>query len=52
MVSSDFQKLKTTFGYTTYPFGVAIENGRERAPLARFDDAEPAATLKSLGFVN
>ena len=52
VVSPDFQKLKTVFGYTTYPFGVALENGRERAQLVRFDDVEPAATLKNLGFVN
>lgn len=51
VITSDFPSLKTTFGYTTYPFGVAIENGREKAPLTRFEDDEPGATLKSLGFV-
>ena len=51
VVSTDFEKLKTAFAYTTYPFGVALENGRERAPLTRFEDSEPAATLKQLGFV-
>src|ERR1051326_259402 len=28
-VSSDFEKLKTVFGYTAYPFGVALENRSE-----------------------
>ena len=51
VITSDFASLKTTFGYTTYPFGVAIENGREKAPLTRFDDDEPATSLKKLGFI-
>jgi uncharacterized membrane protein YphA (DoxX/SURF4 family) len=52
MVTSDFQKLKRVFGYKTYPFGVALENGRERAPLTRFEGDEPATTLKRLGLVD
>ncbi len=52
VVTSDFELLKRTFGYAAYPFGVAIDNGRERAPVRRFDDTEPAATLRRLGFVN
>ncbi|HKE26695.1 MAG TPA: MauE/DoxX family redox-associated membrane protein [Bryobacteraceae bacterium] len=51
VVSSDFDKLKNIFGYTAYPFGVAVENGRERAPVMQFENAEPGATLKRLGFV-
>ena len=51
VVSSDFDKLKTIFGYTAYPFGVAVENGREKAPVMQFENAEPAATLKRLGFI-
>jgi uncharacterized membrane protein YphA (DoxX/SURF4 family) len=52
VVSSEFEKLAPIFSYTTYPFGVALENGREKAPLTRFEGDEPAATLKKLGFVN
>jgi hypothetical protein len=52
VVSTDFEKLKQAFSYSSYPFGVAVENGRETAPLTKFDDDEPAATLKRLGFVN
>jgi uncharacterized membrane protein YphA (DoxX/SURF4 family) len=50
-ISLEFQTLKKTFGYTAYPFGVALENGRERAPLTNFEAGEPQATLKHLGFV-
>lgn len=52
VISSDFQKLAPVFSYTAYPFGVALENGRERAPLTKFEGAEPAPTLKQLGFVH
>ena len=51
VVTADFDLLKRTFGYTAYPFGVAIDNGREKAPVRRFDQTEPAATLRRLGFV-
>jgi hypothetical protein len=33
------------------PYAVALEGGRARALLNRFDDAEPAATLRQLGFI-
>ncbi len=50
-VSTDFAQLKKVFGYTTYPFGVALENGREKAPLTKFEAPEPAPALKRLGLV-
>jgi len=50
-ISSDFTVLRKTFGYPTYPYGVAVENGRRTASLTRFDGAEPAATLRKLGFI-
>jgi uncharacterized membrane protein YphA (DoxX/SURF4 family) len=51
VVSTDFEKLKQAFHYSAYPWGVAVENGRAKAPLSNFDGDEPLATLKSLGFV-
>jgi len=51
VVSSDFDKLKPIFGYTSYPFGVAVENGREKAQVMQFEKSEPAAMLKRLGFI-
>jgi uncharacterized membrane protein YphA (DoxX/SURF4 family) len=50
-ISSDAESLEKTFGYTDYPFGVAVLNGREKAALTKFDEPEPAASLKQLGFV-
>lgn len=52
VVSPDFDRLKNIFGYTSYPFGVALENGREKAPVMHFEKPEPAATLKRLGFID
>jgi uncharacterized membrane protein YphA (DoxX/SURF4 family) len=51
VITPDFDLLKRTFRYTAYPFGVAVDKGREKAVLARFDETEPAATLRRLGFV-
>ncbi len=51
VISSDFNRLKTIFGYTAYPFAVAVEGGREKAALTRFENDEPRATLKQLGFI-
>jgi uncharacterized membrane protein YphA (DoxX/SURF4 family) len=51
VITSDFDTLKDTFGYKAYPFAVAIEHGREKGPLTRFEDDEPASTLRSFGFI-
>ncbi len=51
VITSDFERLKTIFGYTAYPFAVAVDSGRERAALTRFEGTEPEATLAQLGFV-
>jgi hypothetical protein len=51
VVSSDFAKLAPIFSYTAYPFGVALENGREKAALTKFEADEPTASLRQLGFV-
>ena len=51
VLTSDFPSLKTTFGYTTYPFAVAVENGRERAAIAQFDNDQLSSTLRTMGFI-
>ena len=51
VISSEFTKLAPIFSYTSYPYGIALENGREKAPLTKFEDDEPGVTLKKLGFV-
>lgn len=52
VVSNDLQQLKAIFPYVGVPSGIALEDGREKAPLTKFEgDNEPAATLKQLGFI-
>jgi uncharacterized membrane protein YphA (DoxX/SURF4 family) len=50
-ITADHAKLKQIFPYTAVPAAIALENGRETAPLVRFEGEEPAATLKRLGLV-
>lgn len=50
-LSSDFAELKQVFGFSGYPSGVALLNGRQKALLTQFEGSEPAAALKRLGFV-
>ncbi len=52
VITTDFARLAPVFSYTAYPFGVALENGRQRSPLTRFEGDEPGATLKHLGFIH
>ena len=51
VVTGDVELLKKTFGYTAYPYGVTLRNGRRTASLTKFDDPEPAVTLKKLGLI-
>ena len=50
-ISTDLQKLKQVFPFVSPPAGVALENGREKASLTKFEDEEPGATLKQLGLI-
>ncbi len=50
-ISSDAAPLKTVFPHGDPPFGVALENGRQKAALAIFDENQPATTLRQLGFI-
>ena len=52
VVSGDFELLKKVFGFQGYPTGVALENGRQKALLTKFEDSEPAASLQRLGFIH
>jgi uncharacterized membrane protein YphA (DoxX/SURF4 family) len=51
-VSRDLDKLKKVFPFDLPPAGVALQDGREKTMLLQFEDKEPAATLKAIGFVN
>jgi len=50
-VSKDLALLQKAFPFDTPPAGVAIENGYEKAMLLQFEDQEPSATLKKIGFI-
>lgn len=50
--STDWLLLKKTFPVKGTPGAVALENGREKAELTRFEGDEPAATLGKLGFTH
>ena len=51
VVSNDIKELKKVFPFGDPPFAVALERGRAKAQMRRFDDQEPAATLRQLGFI-
>jgi len=56
VTSTDLEKLKAVFPFPgDPPYGVVLENGREKGPVAHYDDedpaTEPAATLRQLGLV-
>jgi uncharacterized membrane protein YphA (DoxX/SURF4 family) len=50
--SLDLDLLKKTFPFGDPPYGVLLENGRERAPVPHYDEPEPSETLKKLGLIN
>jgi len=50
VISTDLGPLKKTFPFGDPPFIAALENGRQKAPVTKFEDPEPAATLRNLGF--
>ena len=51
--SLELDRLKKAFPFKSDPpYGVALENGREKGAVARYGEAnEPEATLKALGMV-
>jgi hypothetical protein len=51
-VSKDLGVLRKLFPFDLPPAGVALEGGYEKAMLLQFEDKEPAATLKKIGFIN
>jgi len=49
--SLDVAPLKAVFPFGDPPYGVVLENGREKGPVAHYDDAEPALTLRKFGLI-
>jgi uncharacterized membrane protein YphA (DoxX/SURF4 family) len=50
-ISTDVQRLRETFRFLDPPYAVALENGRLRAAISRFEGNEPEQTLRRLGFI-
>ena len=51
VLTSDIEPLRKVFSFVDVPFGVALENGRQRASFANFDGKQTADKLRELGFV-
>jgi uncharacterized membrane protein YphA (DoxX/SURF4 family) len=51
LTSLDVAPLKAVFPFGDPPYAVVLENGREKSPIAHFEDAEPAETLRKLGLI-
>lgn len=50
--SLELDKLKKAFPFKTDPpYGVALDNGREKGPIPRFDGDEPQASLRKFGLI-
>ena len=47
----DHEPLKKLFPHDSTPFGVILENGRQKGAVTRFDDAEPAETLHKFDMI-
>jgi uncharacterized membrane protein YphA (DoxX/SURF4 family) len=50
-ISSDTAGLRSLFPFVSVPAGVALENGRQKAALTKFEGEQPGAELKELGFI-
>ena len=47
----DVQPLREVFKFVDPPYGVALENGHQKAAVINFEESEPAKTLRQIGFV-
>ena len=52
VTSLDLDMLKKVFPFGDPPYGVLLENGRERVPVAHYEENEPADTLRKAGFID
>ena len=51
VASLDFEKLKQIFPFKDTPYGVVLENGRQKGVISRYDDPEPGESLKKFGLI-
>lgn len=47
----DDQPLRELFPFTDTPYGVVLENGRQKGVISRFDDPEPEQSLRKFGLI-
>ena len=50
--SNDLQMLKKIFPFGDPPYGVAIENGRQKQSFPHFEGEDPATGLRKIGFIH
>lgn len=50
-ISHDLDLLKRSFQVGDAPYAIAIENGRQKAAIAIFDEHRPTETLRAIGFI-
>jgi uncharacterized membrane protein YphA (DoxX/SURF4 family) len=50
--SLDLEMLKKVFPFGDPPYGVALDNGREKGPVSHYEGSEPGDTLRKLGYVD
>lgn len=51
-LTKDLGVLRKLFPFDLPPAAVALEDGYQKAMLLQFEDKEPAATLKKIGFIH
>jgi uncharacterized membrane protein YphA (DoxX/SURF4 family) len=51
LTALDWEPLKKLFPFGDPPYGVVLENGREKGVVARYDEPEPADTLRKFGLI-
>lgn len=51
VVTGDLQKLTAVFKFGDPPYGVALDQGRQKQAFPQFDETEPRAGLKALGYI-
>jgi hypothetical protein len=50
-LTTDVEELRKAFSFVAVPFGVALENGRQREAFTSFDPQATATALRKMGFV-
>jgi uncharacterized membrane protein YphA (DoxX/SURF4 family) len=50
-ITYDTAQLREKFSFTDPPYGVLLENGRQKAAVINFDENEPKNTLSKHGFI-